>query len=424
MQGIVEVLDYVQAQLVHEIHTSERRSFRSCRRRWDWVSRQHYYPIVTAKPLEFGVAYHKAMEVYYNPETWNFDKEVLAAMAEKAFVDTCEAQKAEAIKNTGHLYLEGEQEADYEERVALGRGMLKYFFTKVAPKEDKGWKPVKVEIKFLVPIRHPLTGEEAIWCKCDECFEKWAKYTNLNDGNNPLPTREAADFWNEDIYRDWKGLPVCSAGRLDALAQDDDGNYWVIDWKTAAQIREDHEFLELDDQVTGYVWAMKKAGLNVRGFIYHEQRKAYPVEPKQNKAIRLGRKYSVSKSEPYEYNLYKATIEEYDKEAYDEGLYDEFLQFLKDEGPKYYARYQIYKSDAELESAEYNLGLEALEMTSPNLLIYPSPARFGCSFCAFRVPCLEQNSQSDYRYALDTMFEKKDHYYIRQEASTESKGAE
>jgi hypothetical protein len=57
-------------ELCHEIHTSERKSFRACRRRWDWLFRGHYYPVETAKPLEFGIAYHKAMEVWYNPDTW------------------------------------------------------------------------------------------------------------------------------------------------------------------------------------------------------------------------------------------------------------------------------------------------------------------------------------------------------------------
>lgn len=27
----------IARKLVHEVHTSERRSFRGCRRRWDWI---------------------------------------------------------------------------------------------------------------------------------------------------------------------------------------------------------------------------------------------------------------------------------------------------------------------------------------------------------------------------------------------------
>jgi hypothetical protein len=63
-------------------------------------------------------------------------------------------------------------------------------------------------------------------------------------------------------------------------------------------------------------------------------------------------------------------------------------------------------------------------MIDPNLRIYPSAGRFGCSFCAFRQPCLEANSQGDVMFTLEQLFEKREHYYVRQEASTESKGGE
>jgi hypothetical protein len=165
-------------------------------------------------------------------------------------------------------------------------------------------------------------------------------------------------------------------------------------------------------------------GIKVRGFIYHEQRKAYPQPPKMNKQRRLGCLFSVAKNAPLEYNLYLQTVMEKDREAYEQGNYDEILEYLQNEGVAYYARYQIYKSHEELEEVGRNIGYEALDMIDPNLRIYPSPGRFGCSFCAFRQPCLEQNAKGDYQYALDTMFEKMEHYWVRQEASTDSKGGE
>lgn len=413
MTALASIDDYIDAKLVHEIHTSERRSFKACRRRWDWLFRDGYYPITTAKPLEFGVAYHRAMEVYYDPATWTWDREVVAANAILAFVQKCEKQKAEAIQATGHLYLEGEQEEDYAERVELGKGMLKYYFENVAPKEDRGWRPVFVEVGFMVPIKHPeQPAREYIWCNCTKCWEKWKDYC-------------AEQQWTIAGRKAFGGLPVVYAGRIDMLAVDAQGNYYIFDWKTARNVADRYEFLYLDDQIGSYVWALKRIlQLPINGFVYHEQRKGYPQPPKQNKVRRLGCIFSVAKNQDVDYETYLATIVEHDREAYEAGLYDEMLEFLRNEGIVYHARHQIIKTEAELDEIERNIGLEALDMIDHNLRLYPSAGRFGCSFCAFQQPCMEKNGGGDYQYALNEFFEVREPYYTRHEASTESKGGE
>lgn len=433
----MELQDYIEQKLVHEIHTSERRSFRACRRRWDWLFREGYYPIVTAKPLEFGTAFHKAMEVYYDPKTWSWDKEVVGASAIAAFVNKCEKQKNEAIETTGHLYLEGEQELDYEERVELGKGMLKYYFEDVAPKLDRGWTPVAVEIGFMVAIPNPETGEEVIWCECDRCWDRWTHHEDFAERVATILAECATckenherfgyEKWLANDAREghWNGLPVVYAGRLDMLAKDENGFLWIFDWKTARSIPDDHTFLYLDDQVGSYVWALRRGlGIDVKGFVYREIRKGFPQPPKQNKVRRLGRIFSVAQNQDTDYDTYLATVSEQDKQAFEDGLYDEFLEFLKNEGVVYFSNNQIAKSQFELDEIERNIGYEALDMIDSSLRIYPSAGRFGCSFCAFREPCMEKNSGGDYQYGLDTLFEVREPYYIRAEASTESKGGE
>jgi len=90
----------------------------------------------------------------------------------------------------------------------------------------------------------------------------------------------------------------------------------------------------------------------------------------------------------------------------------------------YYQRFQIHKSEEELEQIVINIGLEALDMIDPKIRVYPSAGRFSCQTCAFRQPCLGRNRQEDYTYTLKTLFEQREHYYVREEASTESKSAE
>lgn len=404
----MELNEYLEAKLFHEVHTSERKSFKNCRRKWHWTFRDRYYPLVTAKPLEFGTAFHKGMETYYNPETWLDDRSIVGAEAILDFVKVCEKQKAQAIANVNDIELQPDQEKDYQERVELGKGMLSYYFNDVAPYIDHNFIPVAVEKSFAVIIKHPITGEEAIWCKCDTCWDKWS----------------ASPFQLQDAYRrvNWKGLPVAYEGRMDMLAVDHNMHYWIFDWKTTARMMDKNTFLYLDDQIGSYVWAMWKLELDVRGFVYHEQRKDFPQPPKRNKTIRMGRAFSVSKSEPVEYDSYLAAVMTEDKNAWELGLYDEFLAYLQNEGVLFWQRHQIIKSVKELENIEYNIGLEVLDMLRLDLLIYPSSSKFGCDWCAFQTPCMELNAGGDFQYALNTLYEKKEHYYIREELSTEIKG--
>lgn len=359
---------------------------------------------MTARPLEFGVAFHKAMEVLHDPSTWKFTHTVLGALAEKAFVEECWKQR-EAYLNARRLYaLENEEEEDYDERVRLGRGMLKYYVETKLPDIQANYVPVYVELSFDVPLHGPDGNQ--LFCKCQRCRKDFAK---AGGGK-------------------WFGNPVVFSGRLDVLVHDMFGNYWIWDWKTTAQFGDIEEYLELDDQVGSYVMALvKKMGLNIRGFIYFELRKGFPEPPQRNKVVRLGRQFSVSKNQTTDYDTYVATIQEEDTAAYEAGLYDDFLAYLKASGANlYYRWFKIFKSDYQLAEIERELVLEVQDMIDPNVRIYKMPGRFSCKFCAFRLPCLMKDSGQDYEYTLQTMYEKREPYFRLQldRASTESKGGE
>jgi len=409
------------------------------------VYQEFYYPQVTAKPLEFGVAFHEAMEKLYDPETWQMTqhdpgREIVLQGAIRAFVEKCKAQRAH-FEEVSPYGLDEEAAQDYADRIELGKGMLNYYWRDLAPEWDKHLKPHKVEVSFAVPIQNPDDGSY-LFCHCKRCWKTYCEYINVREEQQYIDhAAEGALPWipleqQPGEYEIWKqdhpGLLVCLAGRLDMLVEDEYGHYWVVDWKTAARLargdasgQDRDEFLELDDQIGSYVMALRrKLGLNVRGFIYVELKKAFPEPPVRNAVIRLGRAFSVNKNQNVDYDTYLKTVSEEDTEAYEAGLYDDFLTFLKEGGVNFHGRYQIVKTDEELEELERNLWMEAAEMTDLNLRIYYSSGRFACGFCAFRQPCLEKNRQGDFQYMLDTLYDKRDKHYWVKELSTDKQGGE
>lgn len=434
MQQSLSVDDHIKEKLVHSVHTSERRSFRGCRRRHSWIFRDGYYPVVTVKPLEFGVAFHKAMEKLYDPLTWD-DKELAYQLARSIFVQTCEHQfqdfkrAVETGKVSGFVDMD-EAKADYAERKELGLNMLYHYAKNEMPKHDTNFKPVKVEIEFEVAITSPKN--EQLWCKCQRCVKRWNSYW-ANQLKLPYESVEFGGTFvdvNDPLDMQlWKGLPVTYGGRIDCLVQDDLGRYWIVDWKTAARLSTgepgaDDDYLWMDDQISSYCWALWSIGFPIAGFIYAELKKAHVVEPEPLARPYGGRAYSTNKqASSTTYELFKTTVEENDPRAYFAGLYDDYLEFLQTKG-QFHLRHQIHRSESELRNIGYNIWQEACDITDPNLRIYPSPGRFTCTTCAFKEPCLMMNRNEDYEYTLDTLFDKRERHYYEREASTDSKGGQ
>src|SRR6185369_15813386 len=348
---------YIEADLVHSIHVSERKSFRGCRRRWAWIYRDLYYPTVTAKPLEFGIAFHKAMEHWFDPNAWGVDDASRELETLRVFMLECERQKKEylaKIRAQGINEFEEmnpEVEADYNERVELGQAMLQNMF-KVSYEIDAEYRPVGVETSYEVPIvlRAPNgpfdSSATVIWCKCHRCWSKWKAsaegikhHDTWQEVNWKRIHAENPSINDEAHYREevWQGLPVTLGGRIDAIFQDRHGRYWIVDWKTAARLSTGDpgaadDYLYLDDQITSYCYALWLLGIDVAGFIYHEIKKVMVIEPEPMKQRRKGLLFSTSKSAGFDYETYKKVVEENDPGMFAEGGYDEFLQYLKEEG--------------------------------------------------------------------------------------------
>jgi hypothetical protein len=364
-------------------------------------------PLVTPTPLEFGVAYHRAMQAMYDPKHWDETSESKWIRASMEFEQACEEQKKEFVRVTEQYGLSDEQEKDYEESKKLGLGMLKWY---AQYHLSKFLRPYAVEVKFRVPLLDDEGNQ--LRCKCERCHDKWQLAS----------VSQLIELGTET----WIGLPLVYEGRIDAIMIDEKGNYWILDWKTTARMMsEDADIaLELDDQVASYCWAiMIQMGLAVRGFIFVELKKAFPQPPTLNKVVRLGCSYSVSKNQDTDYRTFLRTVKRKDPQAYQAGLYNEYLEWLKEAGPRFIQVHTVYKSRTDLINTGRDIVSIAQEMLRSDLPRYrnTSRSRFVCVWCPFQGPCIDKQGGRDYMYALDTMYEKRPRYYEQLLPSTDRK---
>jgi CRISPR/Cas system-associated exonuclease Cas4 (RecB family) len=295
--------------------------------------------------------------VYYEPATWHLLKtnptfvwDAARKRLEEVLAENLDANRDENGA-VDEIFME-----TFKLRAQTLRGMLEHYF-KWAPLNDQ-FTPVKIEIEFEVPILD--TNGDQMYCRC----HRW---------------------------------PVNYQGRLDGLVKDWAGRYWILEHKTTGQMgRTDH--LALDSQTGSYCWAMAQLGIVVAGVIYSQALKDYPEPPVELKSPRQGRNFSVNKQQ-------RTTYDEYLKALQDAGenvsLYDEFLQYLKEKGNPFFRRMEVHRNKAAIDYLGSVIYMEATEMLSPDLLIYPNPGYFNCNGCRFREPCIAKQDGHDYKFLLD-----------------------
>lgn len=332
---------------MYNIHISDIRNFRACRRKWDWSSalRQNLEPSVPYAPFFVGRAIHYCLEWYYGPEHRNI-------------WESLEQFEANETKIAGNLW-QSEQEK-WDESIELIEELLQHYMLWVQvdtmPYRDDTLEFIDLEIPFNVPLYNPETGAE--------------------------------------------DKEVRLEGRFDGLVfHKPTQTYWIWECKTARSITELAKSLENDEQAGAYIYAAQMLrNIPITGVLYNILRKRAPSHPRI-----LDSGYVSKAKGDFTMFSYVADVRrahpDWDWQMIQEHYGSVFYEYsIQDNG--FFARFPIKRSQEEITNLMANLYWTAKEMVDPNLRVYPAPTFIQCNFCPFRAPCLAKNRNGNYEELL------------------------
>jgi len=416
------------------IHTSDRETFKDCRRKWDWSSPARKNLVRKVKVhgvimhFWFGTGIHLALQKYYDPvlkedpvkvfEEW-FNTEWNGGIVHFNDLEQYADRDPSPMTSNGTLFdphtgkevyirwmIKGLSELLpdpdfelFEQHRVLGIGMLNYY-KDYAAREDN-FRVVATEHTFSVPIQ-----------------DEFGQTLYLPD------FRRMPDWWSVDpLYGYEEGnhtrKQVHARGRRDAIVQDlENGQYGIIDHKTARAIDEDYfRHLDLDEQCTTYMWASEREAeiydteyKKIDFVIYNALRKAFPTPP----TITSRGLPSLDRQKE------STTAAMFDKCIKDNGLelilqgdpkMQSYYTYLLEQGEKLFIQRgapghpYVTRNKHQKAMVGKRLYYEAMDMLS-DPAIYPNPTkRYSCLNCVFRQPCVMAEDGSDYEFVLSDSYQ-------------------
>ena len=337
-----------------EIHISDVRAFRTCRRRWDWSSllRRGLEPYVTYAPFFTGRAIHESLEDYHGGKLGLLE----------AF-DEYIVREKRAMEDQGSLW--PEEEVTLEEQIALARELLVHYllwqdnFThKYA---DENFDFLELEYEWHTPARNPNTGKVSTQFSYGGKFDGFV-YNRVTD------------------------------------------EYWLWETKTTRSIRQLINTLATDEQSAFYLYAARQIfDKPIAGVLYNMIRKKTPTRPAQLKNGLFSKSKNIDTTDFFYKQCVLDEYPDWSDETIDQ-FFGDVLAELRTNEYKFFLRYPVYKSDKEIASTLTGIYWTAQEMVSPDTKLYPSPGWMTCNFCNFKSPCLAKNAGSNYEVLLHEEF--------------------
>lgn len=339
------------------ISTSDRASFKSCRRKWNWQSplRQSLSPMEQKLPLWFGSGMHHALEDYHGKK--------LYASPLEAIDDYVQA----TTKHYGEENIPHTATTDTE----LMKSMLLHYtegFIKLRGRDPYKTYKIKGEPQVEIPFEFeiPLPAE----------FLERAGYTKA-------------------IYR----------GVLDRMVIDEDGYLWIQDYKNIAQFTTP-EHLELDMQIGVYLWAASYIYQRpVMGFIYTQFLKSEVQPPRILKSGDI----STDSSQNTTHALYReALIEKYGQNSdwpeKNIQVLNQLATLESEDSDKFIRRDRVIRSANTRQAESEKILAEVMDMLEPTLRVYPNPSFMCPRMCSFMEPCLAWDRGENYRAILKEQY--------------------
>jgi hypothetical protein len=332
------------------IRTSDRLSFRRCRRKFNWwyVHRGNLTRRESPDYFWFGTGFHFALEDYHGYRRFPSPSEAFAA-----FVDACKRTPAFPIPQ------------NIDELEELGLGMMSYYEEWLLTRdplitlEVGGVPQVEVNFQIDIPLDPGLLNEYG--------FDR-AVYT----------------------------------GTIDRVVVDEYGRLWLGDYKTARAIQTSH--LDTDPQISAYCWAAQHIyNMPVAGFFYMQFKKVVPHQPAFLKSTGT---FSVAKNQVTTHALYRrALVNMYESVERAPTPNIQFLEYLEgqesERADSLIAFDSIERSQNQIEAEGLKILQETAEMLNPNLPMYPNPTR-DCSWdCGYKTACVLMDLGLDYEHELE-----------------------
>lgn len=331
------------------IRTSDRISFKNCRRRWGWSShlRHNLGPKQNAAPLWFGSGMHFALEDYHG-----YNRFGNPAEAFMAYVKATKEHDPKALPE------------EFPELTILGQDMMNYYLVWLKSRKNlrtywvDGVPQVEVNFRFKIPMPQEL-------------LEKYG--------------------YDEVHY----------SGTIDLVCIDDETDLlWFLDYKSAKSIQTLH--YQTDPQVSAYMWAGPHIyDKPIGGFIYQQHLKAVP---KPGRTLKNG-DISVAQNQLTDYYTYLDTLMEKYKTpelfpADNKRLLSELQMLENEEYNNFIRRDKIYRNHAQAQAEGTKIMMETEDMLNPELSLYPNQTRDCPNFCPFISPCISLDAGMDWQEEL------------------------
>lgn len=357
-----------------EIHTSDRQTFKRCRRRFQWGSTTRDNLVKVGQPENpnffLGTGFHFALEDY-----WGWRRFAHPALAFAAYYD---AQKADDLPDEAEALLD------------LAIGMLSYYV------ED--WLAQWPEPYETLWVPNAQTGRSEPQCEVEVKID-------ITDMLFEQAEKDGGSEWLAEVLN---GRRVVYVTTYDRVVIDAHERILVEDYKTAAQF--DDLNLQTNPQAGAYDWSAdlfySPLGFKVEGMIWEQHKKAVPAAPR---LVNVGKKnegLSLNMAQHTTYRLYLREV----KRHYNGEVplqYSEIIGALAnsqdDNGDGFIRREILRRNSHQREIEQANLIAEVLEMLDPGLPLYPNFTR-DCSGCPFKIPCLVMGDGGDFEHVLATEY--------------------